>query len=194
MSTTSEEEKERKTELFSDELGENVLRAMEAVDGKFNELKHNLKNQFDESEGESLLEKSIESSDILLAEKINDLSDCHEDAEKSSLIASDSVTDLGIKEEINKVQIPSFLLSQYSEPLTSTDADETTFPTKYTESFSNKLFSLIQSLQQREDDCNDEWETDEDCGYVTITLTEQEFYDFEDVSLFTFKITFKIRF
>lgn len=45
----------------------------------------------------------------------------------------------------------------------------------------NKIFELISSLQGR-DFQGDEWENDDDAGYITISLTEDEFFDLENVS------------
>lgn len=54
-------------------------------------------------------------------------------------------------------------------------------PVTLQEGFSNKIFSLIYALQNRDDTVEDEWDNDDDAGYVTITLSEQEFFEFEDV-------------
>eukprot|EP00981_Chlorochromonas_danica_P005502 scaffold1116_cov180-Ochromonas_danica.AAC.2 len=46
----------------------------------------------------------------------------------------------------------------------------------------NKIFELISSLQGR-DFQGDEWENDDDAGYITISLTEDEFFDLENRNL-----------
>lgn len=48
--------------------------------------------------------------------------------------------------------------------------------------FVGKIFDLINTLQQREvNPTVDEWDNDDDAGYITISLSEQEFVEFEEV-------------
>ncbi|RYG68300.1 hypothetical protein EON64_05485 [archaeon] len=47
---------------------------------------------------------------------------------------------------------------------------------------SARIFEIIDSLQQREFS-GDEWENDDDVGYITISLNEEEFFDYENVRL-----------
>jgi hypothetical protein len=47
--------------------------------------------------------------------------------------------------------------------------------------YTNKIFDLISTAQSRAYN-GDEWENDDDTGYITISLTEDEFFEFENVS------------
>ena len=47
--------------------------------------------------------------------------------------------------------------------------------------FTSKLFSLIARIQLKNEERLDDWENDDDAGYLTITLSEPEFIDFEEV-------------
>jgi hypothetical protein len=41
--------------------------------------------------------------------------------------------------------------------------------------------SNLNPILDRDSFCSDEWENDDDLGYVTIQLTEQEFFEMEEV-------------
>lgn len=49
------------------------------------------------------------------------------------------------------------------------------------EAYTGKIFDLITSLQSRDVPLEDEWDNDDDTGYITISLTEDEFFEFENV-------------
>ena len=42
--------------------------------------------------------------------------------------------------------------------------------------------SQTRPALDRDSLCSDEWENDDDLGYVTVQLTEQEFFEMEEVS------------
>lgn len=58
-----------------------------------------------------------------------------------------------------------------------TDEDNTSAPRGEQ---SARILELIDSLQQRQFS-GDEWENDDDIGYITISLNEEEFFDYENV-------------
>jgi hypothetical protein len=76
------------------------------------------------------------------------------------------------------------------EEATEEDADEEEEAPSPQEVFSAKLFNLIASLQQNNEEKVDDWENDDDAGYLTITLSEPEFFDFEEVVTYFFSLVF----
>lgn len=51
--------------------------------------------------------------------------------------------------------------------------------------FNKKIFELINSMKSRSSTIvlDDEWDNDDDSGYIMMTLTENEFFDYEDVTI-----------
>lgn len=55
------------------------------------------------------------------------------------------------------------------------------------DSINNKILDLVDTLKTRNPDVQDEWDNDDDAGYMTLTLTENEFFELEQVRNINFK-------
>ena len=60
------------------------------------------------------------------------------------------------------------------------DEDEEEDDEESAEMASSKLFSYIRQLESSEGRDADEWENDDDNGYMVVSLTEEEFYNLEE--------------
>lgn len=140
------------------ESSSSLTAAIAKVDNELTELTQHLEYQFNEDEPESSDLLSNGASPISTKEKSQDISLVGSQHQEKGHIAS------GPADE-------------------ATDATNSETTSNAQDVFSSKLFSLISSLQQRDGKEEiDEWENDDDAGYVSVTLTEEEFFEFEDVS------------
>jgi hypothetical protein len=75
----------------------------------------------------------------------------------------------------------SYLDADLAEDYSEEEDDDDEEIQRRDRDYSSKIFDLISSIQSREF-AGDEWENDDDTGYITLSLTEEEFFEFESVS------------
>lgn len=139
---------------------------MERVEKGLAELTHHLEEQFNDSQADvshASLDSNGKRGSGSNVDESAEMEDTGPDLQSESIFQGDDDDD---DDEDQSLGSP--------DDLSPTQSSQ--------EVFSNKLFGLISSLQSREETATDEWENDDDAGYVTVTLSEPEFYDFEDVS------------
>lgn len=141
--------------------------AMERVERGLAELTHHLEDQFNDSQADAShvsLDSFRKRGSGSNVDESADVDDTGPDLQSESIIQQEDDED-DEDDEDHSLDSPEDLSPSHSSQ----------------EVFSNKLFNLISSLQSREETTVDEWENDDDAGYVTVTLSEAEFYDYEDV-------------
>lgn len=158
----------------------------------------------DDAAASGLLAESSSSLTAVIAKVDNELTELtqhleyqfNEDEPESSDLVPNGVSPTSAKEKSQDISLSNSQLQEKGHTSSSrlseenpvdeqaTDAANSETTSNAQDIFSNKLFSLISSLQQRDGKEEiDEWENDDDAGYVSVTLTEEEFFEFEDVSL-----------
>lgn len=149
-------------EAIAKEGSVSLAEAMTSVENGMKELVQHLENQFGDNEADlSTAEPSGSQTENPLDKTVS---------ENSSADEQNSEDNAGFGDE---------------------DADDVAEDTPSPqEVFSAKLFNLIASLQQGNEEKVDDWENDDDAGYLTITLSETEFFDFEEVAFRFFEFLF----
>lgn len=149
-------------EAIAKEGSVSLAEAMTSVENGMKELVQHLENQFGDNEADlSTAEPSGSQTENPLDKTVS---------ENSSADGQNSEDNAGFGDE---------------------DADDVAEDTPSPqEVFSAKLFNLIASLQQGNEEKVDDWENDDDAGYLTITLSETEFFDFEEVAFRFFEFLF----
>lgn len=170
--------------LLTDEVGRSVGISTNEIEVQLNKLVDNLEKQFDES-GEMNADIESNSDEISnhnsLGEKeqideiINILNE-NESHSSEENFNNPSFDELDI---LSKVQ-HSFSNSAIKHLRTNKDDVDEDDPNNL---MSAKIFELIDSMKTRVVEVEDEWDNDEDTGYITVTLSDQEFFEYEDVSL-----------
>lgn len=167
---------------FTDDIGKEVIKSFEKLEEGVNQLTLNLENHFgdgddvdDRLDPISLQDDSLKSEKEQMDEIIDILNDQSTVSSENQNYKQDRSLE---KEETDS----------YEEYSNEEDGDDESYQevqegrSSQDQSFSNKIFDLINALQNREVPVNDEWDNDDDSGYITITLTDQEFFEYEDVS------------
>jgi hypothetical protein len=162
------------TEKDSEEIGSKLMSSFVTLEKGINELTKNLENQFNDSKDEASPIRPLESfsdsremderkqiDDIIGILNDNNSESSDEDPFKNP--SFDELESLSISKKTKKMEHP--------EDLETSDE------------FSSKIFELITSMKNRAESIpgDDEWDNDEDSGYIMMTLTDQEFFDYEDV-------------
>ncbi len=195
-------------QYFDDSLGKNVLDAFQNLEENVGKLKQNLEKQFNDSEVEDdeededtleldeSLRQQIESSRLASFNRSDSSTSSGEDAQDMEDLINVLNRHDHILDEKNKPRSGFFASSsgkrgKYS-PSDSDDPDNdddeevsssASSNSRGNHNFVGKIFDLINTLQQRETiPTVDEWDNDDDAGYITISLSEQEFVEFEEVS------------
>ncbi len=193
---------------FDDSLGKNVLDAFHNLEENVGKLKQNLEKQFNDSEVEDdeededtleldeSLRQQIESSRLASFNRSDSSTSSGEDAQEMEdlinvLNRHDHILDEKSKPRSGFFASSSGKRGKYS-PSDSDDLDNDDDEEESSSASSNsrgnhnfvgKIFDLINTLQHRETiPTVDEWDNDDDAGYITISLSEQEFVEFEEVS------------
>jgi hypothetical protein len=170
---------------FTDEIGKEVIKSFEKLEEDVNQLTLNLENQFGDGDDDvdnrldpiSLQDDSLKSVKEQMDEIIDILND------QSTETSEDENYHNKKNHSIEKEDTDS-----YEEYSNEEDGDDESYQERHEgrasqdQSLSNKIFDLINALQNREVPVKDEWDNDDDSGYITITLTDQEFFEYEDVS------------
>jgi serine/threonine protein kinase len=143
-------------EVATREGSASLAEAMKSVDNGMKELVQHLEHQFGDNDGD---EPTAESPKIL-SPAVN----------HSSYIPDENSRD-NFEDEINEEEYEVENVVDVEEHSPSPQ-----------EVFSSKLFTLVASLQESNANRFDDWANDDDAGYLTITLSELEFSDFEERS------------
>lgn len=168
---------------FTDEIGKEVIKSFEKLEEDVNQLTLNLENQFGDGDDDvdnrldpiSLQDDSLKSVKEQMDEIIDILND------QSTETSEDENYHTKKNHSIEKEDTDS-----YEEYSNEEDGDDESYQERHEgrasqdQSLSNKIFDLINALQNREVPVKDEWDNDDDSGYITITLTDQEFFEYED--------------
>jgi hypothetical protein len=170
---------------FQDELGQNVINMFQNLENGLEKLMHNLENQFEDSQysedgsnnsisqsrGDYLTQK-VKNNDVLInktEEGVDEIIDLL-NSEQSS-VENDSQKE---EEFTNAHKPPNFNTVGKNNQTTPISRGE------------YRIFELINALLSRPDydeDEYDEWDHDDDAGYISISLTDEEFYAYEEVSI-----------
>jgi hypothetical protein len=199
------------SQLFHDEIGKNVLNAFHNLEQNVGKLKQNLERQFNDSEEDEVdgddgdvveldesFRQEIESSRWGNIQHSPSTSSGGSEADMDELINTlnrhDKMMD-DKSDKYKKQQNAGFFssssgalgLQNSSDDDVEEDEDDSTMSSSNSRgnhNFVGKIFDLINTLQQREISPDvDEWENDDDAGYITISLSEQEFVEFEEVMI-----------
>lgn len=206
MSETAESA-QKDVSLFEDEPGQAALAVFAKLDDNLSRLEQNLDRQFNDSHDEDDDAEDVKST--------HSHTDSHTGSQRESESETSTTTNSSGAEtqedfdaliaalnrhdalrEEKKAQLRHSLAARpQTRDLSSSDEDERetareTLRERDTEAapqnFVGKIFDLIRTLQQREASPTvDEWDNDEDSGYITISLSQQEFVEFEEVCICT---------
>jgi len=92
----------------------------------------------------------------------------------------------GDEDVSNLYDTADILKPPYDKSLFETDSIESDVEGVDSDGNQRKILDLILTLQQRlqmQGDASDEWENDEDTGYMIIALAEEDFFELEEVML-----------
>lgn len=179
-------------ELFADETGKEVFNAFEKLGDELNILAENLERQCedDESDGVTAALDSIDVKEIISAsvsETTASQSAAHISNSEKKLSHSDSLDNL--------LEIITDSVDQGSSPVRNGQHSLASASQESLGDSPQKISQLINSLRirsQSHDEASsggrksssasrvDEWVNDDDTGYNIITLSEEEFYDYEE--------------
>lgn len=169
---------------FQDELGQNVINMFQNLENGLEKLMHNLENQFEDSQYiEEASNVSVNlKGDILTQKPIN-----NEILINKTEEGMDEIIDLlnsdQSSEENDQQQQENFTNGHISSTLSGIEKNHQMSPILRGE---YRIFELINALLSRPDydeDEYDEWDHDDDAGYISISLTDEEFYAYEEVSM-----------
>lgn len=186
------------SDVFHDAIGYEAQQAFASLEANVSKLNQHLEKQFNDSEDED---------DDTASDHVFEAANHFEDMESSSgeEVSSregeeydENETSDGaeqLDEIIHMLNRQEELESEMRHPpksgtyqeyeMHSSSSDDDEEGDGRGQHFVGKIFNLIESLQGRAANLvADEWENDDDAGYITVTLTETEFFDYEDVSPF----------
>jgi hypothetical protein len=197
-------------EIFADETGKEVFSAFEKLGEELNNLTENLERQFEDDEGEENLGDFDFKAFIAASINGQPGPSTEEDAEEETRAAKstaepidDIIALLNEEQDLEEGGLED--LQQTSptqkghvkrDSSMSIDADSIASGGSHV---SKKISALINSMRIRSlslDESSaggvtasvaggvtEEWDNDDDCGYTVITLSEEEFFDYEEVSV-----------
>ena len=193
--------------IFADETGKGVFDAFEKLGSELNCLTENLERQFEDAgDGEDFLggfdfkgifSASIFGGDGKPQKSTNDVNehDCNIDEPIVDDLIAMLNKDRGDTEPSGEGS-PQDSSSKGNAKRDSMDADSIASGGSHS---AKKISALINHMRIRSlsvdessvggggasvhtgDNPGDEWDNDDDCGYTIITLSEEEFFDYEEV-------------
>lgn len=171
---------ERSEDLaFRDEIGKDVIRSAKEVQIQFNNLVDSLERQFDESSENILIESDQSPTRNYEKEQIDEIIDILNENDSHS---SEEVFNNPSFDELDVLSKLKYGATNSSRKHYQTDSDDGDGSENHNHSMSSKIFELIDSMKSRIVEIDDEWDNDDDTGYITVTLSDQEFFEYEDVS------------
>jgi hypothetical protein len=190
--------------LLNDEYGARVVDSFTEVQSQLNSLTENLEYQFQDGEGESSPIKKLnfipqkengldsKSEKEQLDEIINLLNDpdrASSDISAEGSFNNPSFDELEAFSSVKSGKKSSWNNSTQPEDVSDNDlegGEDGLQDEEERDNFSAKVFELIESMKIRDIPLDDEWDNDDDTGYITVTLTDQEFFEYEDVRVLPF--------
>jgi hypothetical protein len=185
--------------LLEDEYGVGVVDSFSEVQSQLNTLTENLEYQFHDGEEESSPVKKLN----FIPQKENGLDSKSEKEQLDEIInllndpdrASSDASEEGRFSNPSFDELEAFAAaksgkklwsnSTHPEDVSDNDLDDRRDDQQDEDrdNFSAKVFELIESMKIRDIPLDDEWDNDDDTGYITVTLTDQEFFEYEDVGV-----------
>jgi hypothetical protein len=180
--------------VFHDEIGKAALQAFQKLENNWNDLHHNLEAQFNDSQDED--EEDDDNNDDGEDQEEEEAKTTSSDHNNSKDDVYDNEEEMGAQDVEEMEQLIRTLnrheeqkgSSNYSSSSGDNDEDFEDDERLKDGPFVTKVLNIVSTLKQRERERDqhpalDEWENDDDNGYVTISLSEQEFMEFEEVSV-----------
>lgn len=169
--------------VLNDEIGRSVVLSANEIEIQLDNLVDNLERQFNESseingEKESNADDTSERNSLSEKEQIDEIINILNENDSNSSeehFNNPSFDELDILSKVQYGLSNSFLKIHGNDKLDGDESDD------LNQTMSAKIFELIDSMKTRVVELEDEWDNDDDTGYITVTLSDQEFFEYEDV-------------
>lgn len=187
---------QEESDMFQDKVGRNVVDVFQNLENGLDKLIQNLENQFEDTNDEEnpSLHSSPTNKDILTQKIVKNemiINKTEEGVDEIiDLLNSEQSSDVdteGIDEEDeNDDEDEDDENNDFEEVSTGSPTDGQRDSNSLYPPSGYRIFELIDALLSRpdyEEDDYDEWEHDDDTGYINISLANEEFFSYEEVSV-----------